>query len=159
MKKEMFENWYESYGRNLAIETCPYDYKEMEDDAWNRELRRKAKKIFSSIYNLFSDSMIDKLDILQDDVYDRLDEIRNDYTSAMNQKNKLESEIKEITEKSTKLYDFYFENKIDKSYFDEMKSYYGNKLAELKCHQFHVNELLHNIKVYKKEIESLIITE
>lgn len=159
MKKELFEKWYVEHGRNLAIETCPYDYKEIEDDVWEKELRRKAKKIFSSIYNIFSDSIYDRLSILQDDVRNKLDEIRNDYNSAMFQKNKLESEIKEVTEKSTKLYDYYFDNKIDKEYFEEMKSYYGNKLSELKCHQFHVNELLHNIKVYKKEIESLLFTK
>lgn len=159
MKKELFEKWYVERGRNLAIETCPYDYKEIEDDVWEKELRRKAKKIFSSIYNIFSDSIYDRLSILQDDVRNKLDEIRNDYNSAMFQKNKLESEIKEVTEKSTKLYDYYFDNKIDKEYFEEMKSYYGNKLSELKCHQFHVNELLHNIKVYKKEIESLLFTK
>lgn len=159
MKKEMFENWYESYGRNLAIETCPYDYKEMEDDAWNKELRRKAKKIFSSIYNMFSNEIADKLDYLQDNIYVRLNEISNDYNSAMYQKNKLEKSIKEITDKNTKLYDFYFAKKIDKEYFDEMKSYYGELLAELKCHLFHVNELLHNIKVIKKEIESLVVAE
>ena len=159
MKKELFEKWYADCGRNLAIETCPYDYKEMEDDVWEKELRRKAKKIFSSIYDIFSDSINNRLSILQDDVRNKLDEIRNDYNSAMFQKNKLESEIKEVTEKSTKLYDYYFDNKIDKEYFEEMKSYYGNKLSELKCHQFHVNELLHNIKVYKKEIESLLFTK
>ena len=158
MKKEIFENLYESYGRNLDIETCPYDYKEMEDDAWNRELRRKAKKIFSSIYNMFSNEIVNKLDYLQDDIYERLNEIKNDYNSAMYHKNKLEKSIKEITDKNTKLYDFYFAKKIDKEYFDEMKSYYGELLAELKCHLLYDNELLHNIKIYKKEIESLIVT-
>ena len=159
MKKELFEKWYAECGRNLAIETCPYDYKEMEEDVWEKELRRKAKKIFSSVYNMFSDSMVDKLDILQDDIYEHLDEINADYNSAINQKNKLEKSIKDITDKNTKLYDFYFAKKIDKDYFDEMKSYYGEILSELKCHKFHANELLHNIKVYKKNIESLVISE
>lgn len=159
MKKEIFENWYELYGRNLVIETCPYDYKEMEDDAWNRELRRKAKKIFSSVYNIFSNEIADKLDYLQDGVYERLIEINKDYNSAMIEKNKLEKSIKEITDKNTKLYDFYFAKKIDKEYFDEMKVYYGEILSELKRHLFCVNTLLHNIKVYKKAIESLIVTD
>ena len=159
MKKELFEVWYDDVGRNFAIETCPYDYKEMEDDAWNRELRRKAKKIFSSVYNMFSNIIADKLDYLQDDIYERLIKIKNDYNSAMIQKNKLEKSIKEITDKNTKLYDFYFAKKIDKEYFDEMKVYYGETLSKLKCYLFNVNELLHNIKVYKKEIESLIVTE
>ena len=159
MKKELFEVWYNEFGRNLAIETCHYDYKEMEDDVWNKELRKKAKKIFSSVYNIFSNEIADKLSYLQDSVYKHLIEINNDYNSAMILKNKLEKSIKEITDKNTKLYDFYFAKKIDKEYFDEMKVYYGETLSELKYHLFCVNTLLHNIKVYKKAIEPLIVTD
>jgi chemotaxis regulatin CheY-phosphate phosphatase CheZ len=159
MKKEMFEKWYESYGRNLVIETCPYDYKEMEDDVWNKELRKKAKKIFSSLYNMFSNEMVNKLDIMQNEVYNKLYEIMDDYERAMNQKNNIEESIKDITDKSTKLYDFYFANKIDKEYFEEMKTYYGERLNKLKTNLGFINQVLHEIKITKKETESLLITE
>lgn len=49
MKKEMFNVWYKEYGRELAKNALPID------DVDEKEIRRKAKEIFSYTYNLFSE--------------------------------------------------------------------------------------------------------
>ena len=44
MKKEMFNVWYNKYGKELAKNALPID------DVDEKEIRRKAKKIFSLEY-------------------------------------------------------------------------------------------------------------
>lgn len=157
MKKEMFDYWYDDFGRDLAIETCPYDYKEMEDDAWNRELRRKAKKIFSSVYNMFSNVMSYKLESLQEEVYEKMLYLNSNINSTLGYKQFLINEIEKITNITTKMYDLYFENKIDKDFFNEMKSFYGEQLRNLKTELNNADALIKEIKQEKKDLESLII--
>ena len=48
MKKEMFNVWYNKYGKELAKNALPID------DVDEKEIRRKAKEIFSYTYALFS---------------------------------------------------------------------------------------------------------
>ena len=157
MKKEMFDCWYDDFGRDLAIETCPYDYKEMEDDAWNKELRRKAKKIFSSIYNMFSNVMSYKLEPMQEEIYEKMLYLNSNIDSTLSYKQFLINEIEKITNITTKMYDLYFENKIDKNFFNEMKSFYGEQLRNLKRELNNADGLIKEIKQEKKDLESLII--
>ena len=157
MKKEMFDYWYDDFGRDLAIETCPYDYKEMEDDAWNKELRRKAKKIFSSVYNMFSNVMSYKLELMQEEIYEKMLCLNSNINSTLSYKQFLINEIEKITNITTKMYDLYFENKIDKNFFNEMKSFYGEQLRNLKRELNNADGLIKEIKQEKKDLESLII--
>lgn len=157
MKKEMFDYWYDDFGRDLAIETCPYDYKEMEDDAWNKELRRKAKKIFSSVYNMFSNVMSYKLEPMQEEIYEKMLCLNSNINSTLGYKQFLINEIEKITNITTKMYDLYFENKIDKIFFNEMKSFYGEQLKNLKRELNNIDGLIKEIKQEKKDLESLII--
>lgn len=157
MKKEMFDYWYDDFGRDLAIETCPYDYKEMEDDVWNKELRRKAKKIFSSVYNMFSNVMSYKLELIQEEIYEKMLYLNSNIDSTLSCKQFLINEIKKITNINTKMYDLYFENKIDKNFFNEMKLFYGEQLRNLKRELNNVDGLIKEIKQEKKDLKSLII--
>ena len=51
MKKEIFNIWYNGYGKELAKNALPID------DVDEKEIRRKAKEIFSYTYSLFSEFM------------------------------------------------------------------------------------------------------
>ena len=98
MKKEMFNVWYNEYGRELAKNALPID------DVDEKEIRRKAKEIFSYTYALFSEFMCDRLSPMYDHVICHLEslnecaeefamrkkcaeEIRNDITPYMRYKN------------------------------------------------------------------------
>lgn len=157
MKKEMFDYWYDDFGRDLVIETCPYDYKEMEDDVWNKELRRKAKKIFSSVYNVFSNVMSYKLESIQREIYEKILYLNSNINNTLEYKQFLINEIEKITNITTKMYNLYFENKIDKNFFNDMKSFYGEQLKNLKKGLNNTECLIKEIKQEKKDLESLII--
>lgn len=73
MKKEMFNLWYNEYGRGLAIDALPID------DVDEKEIRRKAKEIFSHTYSLFLEFMCDRLSPIHDHIIDYL-ENSNEYT-------------------------------------------------------------------------------
>ena len=55
MKKKIFNVWYNEYGKELAKNALPID------DVDEKEIRRKAKEIFSYTYALFSEFMCDRL--------------------------------------------------------------------------------------------------
>ena len=98
MKKEIFNVWYNEYGRELAKNALPID------DVDEKEIRRKAKEIFSYTYSLFSEFMYDRLSPMYDHVICHLEslnecaeefamrkkcaeELRNDITPYMRYKN------------------------------------------------------------------------
>ena len=72
MKKEMFNVWYNEYGRELAKNALPID------DVDEKDIRRKAKEIFSYTYSLFSEFMCNRLSPIHDHIIDYL-ENSNEY--------------------------------------------------------------------------------
>lgn len=159
MKKELFKKWYKEYGRELAIETCPYDYKEMEYDVWEKELRRKAKKIFSSVYNMYCNEMVDRLCEVQDEVFLALNRMQEDLNNAVGFRIKIENNLKEFRDFSTELYDVHNEKKIDDEYFKKMKSFYGEGISDYKQNLHNVETVIKEIKKAMKKTECLIISE
>lgn len=155
MKKELFEKWYENYGRNLAIEICPYDYYEKEDDVWNKELRRKAKKIFSNIYDVIYKDYSAKLDDVQYEIKNALEKTEIMLIRSKKLNDSVKQEIKGVKEITTKLYDSYL-NKNDDEYSKDCKKFYGEKLDKLKTESHCIENTIKNLKITKKDIESLI---
>lgn len=156
MKKEMFDYWYDDFGRELTLETYPHDCE--VDEKLEKELRRKAKKIFSSVYNMFSNLMSYKLEPLQEDVYCNIESLNRNLEHIMDYRKYLVSEIERITNITTEMYDLYFANKIDKDFFNKMKSTYGEWLKNLKRELNNSDGVIKEIKEEKKDLESLIIS-
>ena len=159
MKKELFKKWYKEYGRQLAIETCPYDYKEMEDDVWEKELRRKAKKIFSSVYDMYSNELSDSLELIREDVMNNLEEINQDYEQGIKIRSKAEEDLKQHKELATELYNLHKTKEIKEEYFEKLKSTLGEKITTLKCYMSNTETVLKAIKKDKKNMEILVVSE
>ena len=87
MKKEMFNVWYNEYGKELAKNALPID------DVYEKEIRRKAKEIFSCTYSLFSEFMCDRLSPIHDYIIDYL-ENSNEYTEEFAMRKKCAEELR-----------------------------------------------------------------
>ena len=88
MKKKMFNVWYNEYGRGLAIDALPID------DGDEKEIRRKAKEIFSYTYSLFSEFMCDRLSPMYDHIIDYL-ENSNEYTEEFAMRKKCAEKLRD----------------------------------------------------------------
>ena len=159
MKKELFKKWYKEYGRELAIETCPYDYKEMEDDVWEKELRRKAKKIFSSVYNMYRNELVDSFKLVQKDAMNSLYKIKQDYQQTTKIRNKAEKELEQYRELATELYNLHKTKEIKEEYFESLKTLFGERIATLKSHISDTEKILKGIKKDKKNMEHLVLSK
>ena len=159
MKKQLFNKWYKEYGRGLAIETCPYDYKEMEDDVWEKELRRKAKIIFSSVYNLYSDELVNSLELVQEDVKSGLYEMNEDYKKGILIRTKAEKDLAQYKSLATELYDMHKTKEIKEEYFERLKTLFGERITMLKSYLADTEKILKAIKKDKKNLELLVVSE
>ncbi len=154
MKKEMFNLWYNEYGRGLAIDALPID------DVDEKEIRRKAKEIFSYTYDIFSEFMCDRLAPLYDHIVCQNDVINEMHKEICMRKKDAETIRDEITPHMTKLYDSYYKEKsIDKEQFHSLKKYFGEILSDAKEKINACDVTLSILKREKKYVESLLVTE
>lgn len=152
MKKNMFELWYEKFGRDLAKKTLPID------DVEEKELRKEAKKIFSYTYDLFSESMNERLVLLQDYVREHIYSLQDLYEENKAHKDVAELAKKSVTLQMTQLYDSFYKNKsIDEDLFKSLKSHFGNIHENAKQTIKACEENLVEIKREIKLAESMII--
>lgn len=154
MKKEMFNLWYNEYGKELAKKVLPID------DVEEKEIRRKAKEIFSYTYNMFSDFMCEKLSPMFEDIIAHLTYL-NDICDEINMKKFSAERVRdEITPHMTELYDSYYKEKsIKKEQFDSLKSHFGKILSNAKDTIRECDTMLTIVKKEKKDVESLLVTE
>lgn len=154
MKKEMFNVWYNEYGRELAKKVLPID------DVEEKEVRRKAKEIFSYTYDLFSEFMSDRLSPMYDHIICHLESL-TEYAEEFSMRKKCAEEIrKDITPYMTKLYDSYYKEKsIKKEQFDSLRSHFGKVLSNAKETINNCDAMLSMLKEEKKNVESLLVTE
>ena len=154
MKKEMFNVWYNEYGRELAKKVLPID------DVEEKEVRRKAKEIFSYTYDLFSEFMSDRLSPMYDHIICHLESL-TEYAEEFSMRKKCAEEIrKDITPYMTKLYDSYYKEKsIKKEQFDSLRSHFGKVLSNTKETINNCDAMLSILKEEKKNVESLLVTE
>lgn len=154
MKKEMFEKWYVSYGKELAVKALPLDEKELEE----KEIRKYAKDIFSSVYNPMKEKISSKLELIQCNILNHIEEVEEILSNALSYKEFVVNEVAEITEITTTLYDRYFEHKVDEEVFKKTKEDYGNRLTKLKGCLKNTDVFIKMTKDEKKELESLIVS-
>lgn len=159
MKKELFKKWYREYGKELAIETCPYDNKETENELWEKELRRKAKKIFSSVYNVYSNELVDSLELIQEDVRTALIEMNQDYKQGIRIRNKAIEDLTECKELATELYNLHKTKEIKEEYFEKLKSVLGERIGVLQSYITNTEKVLKAIKKDKKNMEHLVVSD
>ena len=154
MKKKMFNVWYNEYGKELAKNALPID------DVDEKEIRRKAKEIFSYTYSLFSEFMCDRLSPMRDHIIDYL-ENSNEYAEEFTMRKKCAEKLRnEITPYMTNLYDSYYKEKsIKKEQFDSLKNHFGEILSNAKNTINDCNGMLSALKQEKKLVESLLVTE
>lgn len=154
MKKEMFEKWYASYGRELAVKALPLDEKELEE----KEIRKYAKNIYSSVYNSIKEKINSKLELIQYDIFEHIKEVNKVLENALSYKEYIINEIANITEITTTLYDKYLEHKVDEDIFKKTKEDYGTRLFKLKGCLKNTDVFIKITKDEKKELESLIVS-
>lgn len=154
MKKEMFNVWYDEYGRELAKNALPID------DVDEKEIRRKAKEIFSYTYGIFSEFMCDRLSPMYDHIICHLESL-NEYAEEFTIRKKCAEEIRnDITPHMTNLYDSYYKEKsIKKEQFDSLKNYFSEILSNAKNTINNCDAMLSTLKQEKKLVESLLVTE
>ena len=154
MKKKMFNVWYNEYGKELAKNALPID------DVDEKEIRRKAKEIFSYTYSLFSEFMCDRLSPMRDHILDYL-ENSNEYAEEFRMRKKCAEKLRnEITPYMTNLYDSYYKEKsIKKEQFDSLKNHFGEILSNAKNTINNCDAMLSMLKQEKKLVESLLVTE
>lgn len=154
MKKEMFNVWYNEYGRELAKNVLPID------DVEEKEIRRKAKEIFSYTYDMFSNFMYDKLVPMYDHIISHLKTL-NEYTEEFSMKKKCAEKLcDDITPHMTKLYNSYYKEKsIKKEQFDTLKNHFGEILSNTKEIINNCDAMLSMLKEEKKHVESLLVTK
>lgn len=154
MKKKMFNVWYNKYGKELAKNALPID------DVNEKEIRRKAKEIFSYTYSLFSEFMCDRLSPMRDHIIDYLENL-NEYSEEFTMRKKCAEELRnDITPYMTELYDSYYEEKsIKKEQFDSLKNHFGEILSNAKNTINNCDAMLSTLKQEKKLVESLLVTE
>lgn len=154
MKKEMFNVWYNGCGRELAKNALPID------DVDEKEIRRKAKEIFSYTYDIFSEFMYDRLSPIYGHIICHLESL-NENSEEFTMRKKCAEELRnDITPYMTELYDSYYEEKsIKKEQFDSLKNHFGEILSNAKNTINNCDALLSTLKQEKKLVESLLVTE
>lgn len=156
MKKQLFNKWYENYGRELTKEISPYNNEEEINETIEKELRRKAKKIFSSVYDLYSERINESIHNLKDELFKILNEINQDYIRSNGIRKKIEKELEEYKTLNTELYDLHKEKRIKEDYFIKLKKLFGKRIYTLKENRNNLEKIVKNIKKDKKNIELFI---
>lgn len=154
MKKKMFNLWYNEYGRELAKNALPID------DVEEKEIRRKAKEIFSYTYNLFAEFMCERLIPMDNHIRCHLRSIDDLYEEYYARKLMAEYTRDDIIPYMTDLYDSYYKEKsIKKEHFDSLRKHFGELLSSAKEEIKNCDNMLIMLKREKKDVESLLVTE
>jgi len=152
MKKNMFNIWYEKYGRELAKKTLPID------DVDEKEIRAEAKKIFSYTYDLFSELMNDRLCLVQDFVLSQISYLDNLLIEIEEKKEIANVAKSSIVARMTELYDSYYKDKfLTKELFDSLRSYFAPINDSTNSIINNCNNDIKEIKREKKLLNSLLI--
>lgn len=154
MKKEMFNVWYNNYGRELAKNSFPID------DVGEKEVRRKAKEIFTQAYDIFSECMNERLVPMYDHIIKHIEGLNELRIRFSERKECAESVRNEIVPHLTRLYDsFYKDKSIDKEQFESLKKHFGKVYSDAKETIVNCNAMLSMLKQEKRYVESLLVTE
>ena len=150
----MFNVWYNEFGKELAKNALPID------DVDEKEIRRKAKEIFSYTYGLFSEFMCYRLSPMYDHVICHLESL-NECAEEFAMRKKCAEKLRDdITPYMTNLYDSYYKEKsIKKEQFDSLKNHFGEILSNAKNTINNCDAMLSMLKQEKKLVESLLVTE
>ena len=151
MKKKLFKIWYSDYGKDMIKNLS-------SDDKDERQIMRTAKNIFSSVYNMFSNEIAYRLENLQSDIMNNIRFINNHMEDFITRKDMVECELSEYKAMATELYDLHREKKIDDEFFEKSKSFYGEKIDELKASVHNLELMIKMGKNEKKELESLLLS-
>lgn len=157
MKKQLFDLWYD---KSMEIEfKSRYELTDTKTEDVPKFARRKARKMFSSVYDLISAEYKKRVKSISKNVMNASNEMVKDYNTTLKQHNNIEKEIKILKSYMTELYDGYIAKKIDKDIFEKQKSFYGNKLLELKKMKAVSEHILKTIKKQQKYMESLMVVK
>ena len=149
MKKELFNIWFNSVGKDISEDTFPQGM-DFKDKEVSKDVRTRAKIIFESIYDLFSMandeifSLID--DILEERLYELEDWISEDKAELVFLTKKREK----LSKTMKRLYDSKIEGKIDEFCFKESKEYFGDAFDEIKARIVELSDELAAFKNAKK---------
>ena len=98
------------------------------------------------------------MELVQTNILDHIEEVDEILKNSLTYKEYIITEIADITEITTTLYDRYFEHKVDEEVFKKTKEDYGNRLSKLKGCLRNTDMFIKMTKDEKKELESLIVS-
>lgn len=151
MKKEMFNRWYKKYGEKIAKNSLPID------DANEKEIRVEAKLIFSSVYDMMTEYVNEKVMSLCNHIASPLQDLKKYENEILAKKKIAEMCREELIPHMTRLYDSYYtEHTISRKQFDSLRKYFGEILSDNKKLIMIYNQKLSSLKKEKKNIESII---
>ena len=131
MKKELFNIWFNSVGKDISEDTFPQGLN-FKDKEISKDVRARAKIIFNSMYDLFSMANNEIFSLIDDILIERLCEL-NDWISDDKAELAVLTKKREKLSKTMKrLYDSKNEGKIDEFCFKESKEYLGDAFDEIK---------------------------
>jgi Glu-tRNA(Gln) amidotransferase subunit E-like FAD-binding protein len=160
MKKELFEQWFNSYGEDLAKNLHPLNEEDFADnDEWEIELRKLGKCVFSNTYDLIYQYFTNNLMCVSDDIYAKIRRLNNSYDKLRETLKKISVEKNKIKKIMDKLYDDYLPKKTNESSFNEMRSYFGNRLNELKNSEKFIEYSISEIKSEIKSCDLLLVSD
>lgn len=126
MKKILFNKWYEKYGRSFASMTFPYN----ETD--EKEIRKRAKTIYSTVYNDVADSFRENLLIVQDEVYNKIIDIKECIEENKDFIKFIKSKKNAYISALTNMYNSYKKGEMNKEVFESNKKIMCNEVDTLK---------------------------
>lgn len=140
MKKEMFNEWYAEHEKEFAS-------------------RKEAKAMFSSVYDKMKRKFDLPFQIMNDSIEGKIIEFRINEKQIELAFNKLTESKNRLLERMYELYESYFtKNEISKSYFNETKRYFGERLTECRDGLNELerlkNQSMNNRKILEKLLSS-----
>lgn len=153
MKKELFNEWYEFVGKDFAKNILPID------DVNEKEMRKIAKNIFSSVYNLIIDELCDRLSYLNLDIFEHLSKLRNIEKCDKNLMLGYIEEKESLNKVLTSIYDSFIKGDIKKEDFELIKAELIPKYVDLKNNINVFSNFLKMCKEEKKALESLLVVD
>lgn len=151
MKKELFNDWYDTVGKELALKVFP------TDEVDEKFIRREAKKIFSSVYNLASTCFAEKLISMQDCVNGHIQYLIEQKYELLERKFCLEHLLKDETDILTDLYDSYIRSEVSKEYFNRNRSIHAKQIEGYKQSIHNIDCLLTELKSEYKNVQKLVV--
>ena len=126
MKKKLFNKWYNKYGKSFASMTFPLG----EDD--EKEIRKRAKQIYNTVYDDVTKEFRDSLLIAQDGIYDKIIELKADIAKSKDFLQFLNEKREDFISSLTVLYDNYYRNQIPLEVFQYSKKVMADELDNIR---------------------------